>query len=493
MNDPFSLVGGLPLAALGIGAVVYLALELAGLLKDPFRATVFALFVLTATGCFFTPYLSLKMVTLSGMLIVDGFGGTLSLVLLLGAGAVILLNHRSLACQRVQKGRDINPLVLFSTVGALTLVCANDLITAFLGLELLSIPVYVLVASARDEKAATEGGMKYFLLGALSSCFLLFGMSLLYGATGTLQIVELATRLQGDLVLHPMVMMALALIGFGFAFKVSLAPFHFWTPDAYQGAPLSVLAYMAVVVKIAAFGAMVRVFNVAFGSFSSEWTGFVILLGGVSMLVGNLSALRQTSIKRLVAYSSVAHAGYAVVALPFSQVGGIEAVLFYVMTYAVTSLGLIGVLLFQLGGTGSQYQNDSISALRGLYQRDKVAAVLLAVFLLSLAGIPPLAGFFGKFFIITTVIRGGYPGIAILLVLNSVLSLFYYLKVATVAFEANGEQMQREIFSSFPSRVVFVLSAIVVLGSAAFVDPLSNTAKSASQALLAPVMESVSF
>lgn len=492
MSDPFSLIAGLPLAVLGVGAIIYLALELAGLLKDPFRATAFALFVLIASGCFFTPYLSLKTVTLSGMMIVDGFGGILSIVLLVAAGAVILLNHRSLLAQRVLKNRDINTLILLSTAGALALVSANDLITAFLGLELLSIPVYVLVASAREEKAATEGALKYFLLGALSSCFLLFGMSLLYAATGTLQIVEMAGRLQGDLVVHPMVLMALALIGAGFAFKVSLAPFHFWTPDAYQGAPISVLAYMAVVVKTAAFGAMVRVFNVAFGSFSSEWTGYVVLLGGISMLVGNLSALRQTSIKRLVAYSSVAHAGYAVVALPFAQVGGIEAVLFYVMTYAITSLGLIAVLLFQLGGTNAQYHSDSLESLKGLYGRDRIAALALVLFLLSLAGIPPLAGFFGKFFVITTVIRGGYPGIAVFLVINSVLSLFYYLKVAALAFEP-GEEVQRESFSSFPSRLVFVLSAVVVLGSAVFVDPLSHTAASASEALLAPVMESAAF
>jgi len=498
--DPYTLLSSLPFIVLGVGALVVVALDLFVRLKSELIKTLIAIFPLLAAACLFLPSLWLDnvrtgTVSFSGQLSVDSLTGVVAILILLASAGVIVLNHGSLAAQGVEKSRDINSLFLISTIGAVGMVASNDLLTFFLSLELLSVPLYVLVGSARKQKASAEGALKYFLLGAISSAFLLYGVALLYGISGTAQIAELADRLQGDIAHHPLTLVAVAFVAFGLAFKTSLAPFHFWTPDAYQGAPLSVLAYMAVVVKVAAFGSMLRIFNLAFGSFPEEWTGLLLVLGVLSMFVGNLSALRQTSLKRLIAYSSIAHAGYAVVGLPFSEVGGVESLLFYIITYAVTSLGLIAVLLYQMGGTSRQFSDDSFDALRGLYYRNKFAAVALAVFVLSLAGIPPLAGFFGKFFVISTALRGGYPGVAVILVLNSVISLYYYLRIIGIAFSMphKEEGEAKVVFSTLPAKLVFASMFALVVSSTFLVDSLMGPVKAASNSLTVPLLESSSY
>lgn len=478
MNDLnfVSLISTGPFLVLALGILFALLSDLFGWIKNELVGTLLGLTVIFGAYIMLAPFELLEGVTLSGQISSDKFASFFSRIILLAAGAVLLLNYGSLEKQRISARRDINPLILLSTTGALGLVSSNDLISMFLSLELLSIPVYVLVGSPRGERAASEGALKYFILGALCSAFFLYGMALLYGVTGTLQISELANVLRGNLTLHPVVLTSVALMLLGFAFKVSLAPFAFWTPDAYQGAPLSVLGYMAVVVKAAAIGAFVRVFGIAFGGFASEWAGFVLLLACLSMLVGNLAAMRQRSMKRLLAYSSIAHAGYAISALPFVDSGGLEAVLLYTAAYAVTSMGMVAVLLSDAVGTENQFDKDSITSLKGLSKRDPIAAYCLAIFILSLAGLPPLAGFYGKFFIIMATLKAGFRGVAVLLVLNSALSLFYYLKVIAVSFESGEERESQALISA---KFITFASALAVLVATVFVDPISFTSREA--------------
>ncbi len=475
-----------PFIAIACGVLLLMVLDLTGILFSEVHRTSLALMTLLVSLMFVRMYPLLGEQYFFGQVTADSFADLFSTLMIISAGAVILMNHGTLEAQKVERTRDFNLLVLLSTAGGIGMVCSNSLLSLFLSLELLSIPLYVLVCTARGERASTEGGLKYFLLGALASCFFLYGMALIYVLTGTLEISVLSRALQGNIVLHPLLLTAVGLLLFGFAFKLSLAPFHFWAPDAYQGAPISVLGFMAVVVKIAAFGALVRVFSVAFGSFESLWSGFIIVLAGLSMLAGNLAALRQRSIKRIIAYSSIAQAGYTVVALPFAATGGLEALMVNVLVYSITSLGLAAVLIGQLGGTAKQYSGDAVESLRGMYQRDPLAALALAIFVLSLAGIPPLGGFYGKFLIINAALKGDSPGVAIFLVVNSAISLFYYLKLIAVAFERT-EGSEARAFPLVPLRVVTLTSALVILLATLFIDPATGAAGDAVRGLIVPL------
>ncbi len=474
-----SFVTSLPMLTLGAGGVILMLADNLGLLKREGYKCLLTGILLFAAICFLVPFEVVGGIHLNGQISADAFAAYFGLIILFAAMGVVAINYKSLEAQGVQRRKDINVLLLFSTAGCLGLVSSNDLMSGFISLELLSVPVYVLVAGAHSEKASTEGALKYFILGAISSAFLLYGLALTYAATGSLDIAHIGSLLTNGAGLPEgsriLLIAAASLMLFGFAFKLSLAPFHFWTPDAYQGAPLGVNAFMAVVVKAAAFGGLVRIFVQAFPTLLTDFSGFFVVLGAISMVLGNLAALRQSSIKRLFAYSSIAHAGYAVVCLSLGADIGLEALLAYVLFYSLTSLGVFAILVGHLGGTAHQYEKDELSALKGMYARDPIAAVLFGVFVLSFAGIPPLAGFFGKFYLLSALLKAHSSGLAVFIVLNSAISLFYYLRIAALAFEP-AEPKPRLEFSRLPTRFVSIASAVLVFSSVLFLDFLSKRA-----------------
>ena len=319
---------------------------------------------------------------------------------------------------------EFNVLLLASVAGMMVLASATSLVTIFLGLELLSISLYVASAYARGERASQEAGAKYLLMGGFASAFVLYGMALTYGATGTSVISEIAVRAASAA--NPLLVIGILLMGAGFAFKVSAAPFHMWTPDVYQGAPLPVTAFMSVGTKAAAFAMIIRVFSAGLPHLSPDWQALLAFVAAASLLVGNLMALVQTSLKRLLAYSGVAHAGYILIGVVAGGRNGVGGVLFYLFGYLFMNFGAFAILT---GLSRGDHDLDDVSELDGLAYRRPFYAVLMTLFMFSLAGFPPTVGFFGKFLLFEAGVAAGYSWLVILAVLMSVVSVYYYFQV----------------------------------------------------------------
>ena len=387
-------------------------------------------------------------VTLAGMAIVDGFGYVFELLLLAIAALAVLFSGAHLRQQNLDRG-EYYVLMLFVTAGGMIMATSNDLITIFLGLELLSLSLYVLSAFNRAKSASAEAGMKYLLLGGFASAFLLYGIALTFGATGTTNLGGIAAALvakskgAGD----PLPLIGLGLLLVGFGFKIAAAPFHAWVPDVYEGAPTSVTAFMSSAAKVAGFAALIRVLYVAFPTTALvlSWANALALLAILTMTVGNVAALAQTNIKRMLAYSGIAHAGYILVALatgtprlgiPVPAVSGVDAAVFYLIAYTFMNLGAWMVVL-ALGRAGEERLN--ISDFAGLSSRHPVLAAAMALFLLSLAGIPPTAGLMGKWLVFSAAIQQNLIPLAIIGVLNSAISIAYYLRVIAVMYTRPAE------------------------------------------------------
>jgi NADH-quinone oxidoreductase subunit N len=302
---------------------------------------------------------------------------------------------------------------------------ATSLVTIFLGLELLSISLYVMSGFNRRDTRSQEAGVKYLLMGGFASAFVLYGMALIYGATGTTVLPEIAKQAGSDTG-NNLLVLGILLMGVGFAFKVSAAPFQMWTPDVYQGAPVPVTAFMSVGTKAAAFAMILRVFDQGLPGLSHDWGALLAFVAAASMIVGNLAAIVQTSLKRLLAYSGIAQAGYILIGLLATHGAGQAAVLFYLAAYLVMNFGAFAILIVMSGPLGDR---DRFEDLDGLGYRHPLLGVLMTVFMLSLAGFPPTAGFIGKFFLFSAGVAGGYTWLVILAVLMSVVSVFYYFRV----------------------------------------------------------------
>ena len=356
------------------------------------------------------------------------------------------------------------PLVLFATAGMTLITAANDLIVVFLALEILSLSLYVLTGITGGRRA-TEAAMKYFLLGAFSSAFFLYGVAMAYGATASTKIPAIASALSGQTGSQPIALLAMAFLVIGFGFKVSAAPFHMWTPDVYQGAPTPVTAYMSAATKVAAFFALIRVLNVSFQPLTWDWTPIVYGLAVISILVGSILAIAQKDVKRMLAYSSVAHAGFLLTGLTSANAVGIRAALFYLIAYAIMTLGAFGVVMMV---AGRDEERTTLEDFAGLARRSPLLAALMTVFLLSLAGIPPTAGFIAKVGVFTAAIDAGNWPLAVVAVVASVVAAFFYLRVIvymymvapdTVVAGGTGEG------SALPRAAVIVLAAgTLVLG-----------------------------
>jgi NADH-quinone oxidoreductase subunit N len=323
-------------------------------------------------------------------------------------------------------------LILGASVGMMFLAGADSLITIFLGIELLSISLYILSGFARTEERSQEAAMKYLLLGGFASGILLYGMALIYGETGHTQLPQIAAALatQNGFI-DPLFIVGVGLLFVGFAFKVSAAPFHFWTPDVYQGAPTSVTTFMSVATKVAAFAALIRTFTYTFADSWPKWNGIVAFVAIISMVLGNVAAITQSSVKRMLAYSSIAQAGYILIGVVVQGDAGTIGALYYLAAYAATQIGAFAVVTV-MAGRGEDL--DSYDGLRGLAFRRPYVAAAMSLFLLSLGGFPPTAGFFGKFFIFSAAIRGNQTPLALWGIATSVISVFYYLRVALLMY-----------------------------------------------------------
>ena len=328
-------------------------------------------------------------------------------------------------------------LILFCTVGMILLASSTDMIMIFLGIEIVSICLYVLAGIRRNDHRSNEAALKYFLLGAFATGFLLYGMTLVYGSTGSTNLFKIAEFVQNPSAQSsPLLLMGLVLLVIGFGFKVASAPFHMWAPDVYQGAPTPVTAFMAVGPKAAAFAAFFRVFTEAFPDMSSSWEILLSIIAVLSMIVGNLGAIMQTNIKRMLAFSSVSHAGYILMAVIAKSSLGSSSMLFYMLTYAFMTFGVFGIIII-LGRKGEE--NLEIQNYSGLAYKHPVIALSMTIFLLSLGGLPPFAGFVAKFYLFSAAIQEGLLTLVIIAVLNSAISFYYYLKIVVFMYMKEPE------------------------------------------------------
>ena len=365
------------------------------------------------------------------MAVSDRYALFFNLVFLVTAGLATLIAVDYLERHDLEHGA-YYALLLFSTSGMMLMAAATDLIVIFLGLEIMSISLYILAGFNGRQFASAEAGMKYFILGAFASAFFLYGAALTYGATGTTNLAEIGAWLSGGSPFSPnpdpMALVGLALLLIGFAFKVAAVPFQWWTPDVYQGAPTSVTAFMSVGAKAAGFAALIRVLYVSFGdsAYAAEWTLALAVLAVLTITFGNLAALAQSDVKRMLGYSSIAHAGYILVGVAAGNQSGVRAVLFYLLPYAFMTVGAFAVAAV------IERRDEFSTTLRdydGLSQREPLLAAAMAIFMLSLTGIPPLVGFWGKLFVFRAAVEAGLTWLAVVGVINSVISAFYYLGV----------------------------------------------------------------
>lgn len=399
------------------------------------------------------------------VLYADQFSFFVSVVIMSGALISLLLCLNNVADEGIESRSEYYALFLMATVGAIIFSCAAELVTFFLGLEIMSMALYCMCGSAVGQRSSSEAALKYFLLGSFSSAFLLYGIALLYGLTGSTNIEVIGKAIA--MVENPVLYFAVGLVLVGLVFKIGGVPFHFWAPDVYQGAPTSVTAYMACVIKASAVAAALRVMWSGFDALYDAWSGAVWLIAVLTMTAGNLIALRQRSVKRMLAYSSVAHAGYILVAFLAKdpQSGGGAAILFYLVAYTLMTMGAFGVILAMNSGKAAAEKSDDLSTFNGLGTSQPFLAFLMSIFMLSLAGIPPgLAGLLGKFYIFSAVIKADFVGIAIIGVINSAISCFYYLRVmVAMYFTEEGAVSQPAKPIGMPLKAALALCAVGVV------------------------------
>lgn len=414
-----------------------------------------------------------------GMFVTDRFAVFMKVMVLAGSFLAIVMSTEYMKSEGISRF-EFPILILFATVGMMMMVSANNLLALYVGLELQSLSLYVVAAFHRDSLRSTEAGLKYFVLGALSSGMLLYGMSIIYGFTGTLGFDGLASAF-GEGASSPGVVIGMVFMIAGLAFKVSAVPFHMWTPDVYEGAPTPVTAFFSVAPKIAAFALFLRVMLDPFGALVGEWQSIISVIAIASMALGSLAAIAQRNIKRLMAYSSIGHVGFALVGLAAGSEGGVRSVLIYLAIYLVMNIGTFAVIL-SMRRHGEMF--ESIDDLAGLSKNNPAMAALTAAFMFSLAGIPWFAGFFGKLYVFMAAIEAELYALAILGVLASVISAFYYLRIIKIMyFDEAADPFDRPAGRSLG--LIMWGAAILVTFFIVYPAPLLDGAGAAAAALLA--------
>ncbi|HKM65436.1 MAG TPA: NADH-quinone oxidoreductase subunit NuoN [Acidisphaera sp.] len=413
----------------------------------------------------------------NGQFTVDAFAA-LSKLLILAGGALALISALDYNRENRIARFEYPVLMLLSIVGMMVMVSATNMMTLYLGLELHSLPMYVLAAFARDELRSSEAGLKYFVLGALASGLLLYGISLTYGFSGTMDFSAIQTLFANPSGASAGLVVGVVFVIAGLAFKMSAAPFHMWTPDVYEGAPTPVTAFMSTAPKVAAVALLLRVMVVPYAHLSPEWYLIIEIISIVSMILGALAAIAQRNIKRLMAYSSISHMGYALVGLAVGTEDGIRGVLIYLVTYIFMSAGVFACIIAMKRRGRSL---EKIADLAGLARNDGALAMMLAIFMFSMAGIPPLSGFFGKFYVFLAAVKAGFWTLAIIGVLTSVVGAYYYLRVIKVMYFDQAEAP----FDARPASLSFVAAFGAVVTAAFFIipAPIVGAAQAASHAL----------
>lgn len=417
-----------------------------------------------------------KVTTLNGSFIVDGFSKVMKALILLGSAATILLSRDYFQRERIDRF-EFPILILLCTVGMMVMASANDLIATYLGLELQSLAAYVIAAFHRDNLRSTEAGLKYFVLGALSSGMLLYGSSLVYGFTGTVSFPGIVAALnEGNANFG--ITLGIVFVAAGVAFKMSAVPFHMWTPDVYEGSPTPVTAFFASAPKMAAVAMTVRIFIGAFPDVTAIWQQIIVFIAIASMALGSFAAIGQRSIKRLMAYSSIGNIGYALVGLAAGSQAGISGVVIYMIIYLAMTLGAFAVLLSLRRG-GQMY--ETLDDLSGLSRTHPVLAFCLAAMMFSLAGIPPLAGFFAKYYVFAAAIQANLISLAVIGVVTSVVGAFYYLRLVKVMY---FDEPLAPYDSMAPGlRIVLGLSSALVILFVLMPAPLRSAADAAAKSL----------
>ncbi|MBM4285141.1 MAG: NADH-quinone oxidoreductase subunit N [Deltaproteobacteria bacterium] len=414
------------------------------------------------------------------MVYLDNFAFFFYLVLILGAALTVLISRQYLEDYGKNLG-EYYALILFATLGMMLMVAGAHLIMIFLGLEIMSIAIYVLAGLFREDLRSNEAAIKYLVLGAFSSAFLLFGMAMLYGASGgTLYLNDLAHRLVETAALtKPLTLLGLALLLVGFGFKVASVPFHMWTPDVYEGAPTSVTAFMAVGVKAAAFAAFARIMFLVFPAFLPQWNMLLWVLAVATMTLGNVVAIAQSNIKRMLAYSSIAHAGYLLVGLiAANQLGGVS-LLYYLLAYTLMNVGAFGVVIL-VGRKKDSYLN--INDYAGLGAQHPALAAAMAIFMFALAGMPGTVGFIGKFYIFSAAIQAGYLWLVLIGVMNSLISVFYYLRITVIMYMRPAEADLGAIAFTPSMNAALVLTAAATIWFGIFPGLIYNLALNSMKA-----------
>ena len=478
MNDLLhlhSLLPVLPELVLACGALLMLLIGAAAGERSGAAVNAWCIGVLVLAGVAMNWVPGGRLVLFDGSFVIDDFSRFLKLLALIGSAGALILSLDYLKLARQQKF-EYGALFLLSTLGMLMLISANDLIALYIGLELMSLSLYVVAAYDRDNTRSTEAGLKYFVLGALSSGMLLYGASLIYGFTGTVSFAGIAKATGGGVGIG--LIFGLVFLFVGFCFKISAVPFHMWTPDVYEGAPTPVTAFFAAAPKVAAIAIFVRASVVAFPGITHEWQQIVMFVSIASMALGSFAAIGQRNIKRLMAYSSIGHMGYALVGLAAGTAEGVQGVLVYMAIYVSMTLGAFAVIL-SMRREGKLV--ETIGDLAGLSRTHPTMAFLMGMLLFSLAGIPPLAGFFAKFYVFLAAIKAGLYALAIIGVLTSVVGAYYYLAIVKIMyFDKPAPSFQR-----MPGLVALVLGIAGLINLLFFVypGPLLGAATAAARSL----------
>ena len=467
-------------------ALVALALDLASLRRAEMAVRMRRLGTVTGIGLLASVIPLCQQMNQPRQLLLGGTLAVDDLTLFFKLVIVVLALITVLISMDYDVGRHVGEyfaVLLFGAIGMMLLISAEELLTIFVTLELTSISLYILTAFHKGELRSQEAAVKYFMFGAISSAFLLFGLSYVFGATGatSLQGIRASVRGLADTAMSPLLAVGMLFVIVGFGFKVAVAPFHLWAPDAYEGAPTPVTAYIATGSKVASFFVLLRVLFIGFaglkgsafwGHFSSGWTMLVALTGALSMVLGNCAAIVQHNVKRLLAYSSIAHAGYICIGLTAATRMGATSVLFYVIVYALTNLGAFGVV----AALSSRAGGDEIRHFNGMARRAPFLSLLMLIFVLSLAGIPPLGGFFGKFYLFAAAVQRdaknfGLLWLVILGIVMSAVSLYYYLVLLKHIYVIEGADQSRVSTPTYLNTILGLLAlAVVLLG--VFPDPI---------------------
>lgn len=468
----------LPEIIVVIGALVLL---MVGVFQEENGASTvwgLAMLIMAAAAGFLIKDWGNNAVLFNGSFIIDDFARLLKIMILLGGLVTLYMSATYLKETGLFKP-EYTILMLFSILGMMMMISAGDLIALYLGLEIQSLSLYVIASFRRDSVRSSEAGMKYFVLGALSSGMLLYGCSMIYGFTGSVYFIDISKSVLTNGAPNIGIIIGMVFILAGLAFKISAVPFHMWTPDVYEGAPTPVTAFFAGCPKIAAMGLLLRVVYSAFPELTPQWQQIIVFISIASMILGAFGAIGQTNIKRLMAYSSIGNMGFALVGLAAGNREGIEGILVYLIIYLITTLGTFALILSM---RRNEEMVENIEDLRGLSQTNLPAAFMLALLMFSLAGIPPLAGFFAKFYVFIAAVKADMFILAVVGILTSVVGAFYYLRIIKIMFFDEPKEQFTEM--PFQLKLVLMLSGLFVLLYVVYPNPVIDVAKLAAKALL---------